>query len=145
MWLAWRVDQTRAASWASLPTKSFLRFHGQIILVPPMVEKMQCPAGHCIFSSNHFSTISRISMGQALTQMPQAMHLLATGLSSAFTSTWKGQMSLHLPQPTQSFLLIMYTPLAFWVMAPCSQTVAHLPHWPQVMALAAALCSMIRA
>ena len=55
----------------------------------------------------YFSTISSTSMGQALTQMPQAMHLEATGLSGTFTQTWKGQTSAHLPQPMQSFLLIM--------------------------------------
>ena len=48
----------------------------------------------------YFSTISRISMGQLLTQMPQAMHLLAGPPETAGgTITWKGQTSAHLPQP----------------------------------------------
>ena len=67
-------------------------------------------------------------MGQALTQMPQAMHLEA-GLSGFITMTFMGQASAHLPQLTHSFLLIMYTPvLGFWVMAPFSQALMHLPH-----------------
>ena len=45
-------------------------------------------------------------MGQALTQMPQAMHL-ETGFSSFLTMTFMGQTSTHLPQPTHFFLLIM--------------------------------------
>lgn len=45
-------------------------------------------------------------MGQALAQMPQAMHLEA-GLPSLRTMTFMGQASTHLPQDTQSFLLIM--------------------------------------
>jgi len=55
---------------------------------------------------NYFSTISRISMGQALTQMPQAMHLEA-GFSGFRTMTFMGQASTHLPQETHFFLLIM--------------------------------------
>ena len=43
---------------------------------------------------------SRISIGHALAQMPQAMHLEAVGASSTFTSTPNGHASLHLPQPT---------------------------------------------
>lgn len=71
---------------------------------------------------DYFSTISRISMGQLLTQMPQAIHLPAVAPETAGeTMTWKGQTSAHFPQPVQSFLLIMYTPvLGFWVMAPAS-------------------------
>ena len=45
-------------------------------------------------------------MGQALTQMPQAMHLEA-GLPSFRTMTFMGQTSTHLPQETHFFLLIM--------------------------------------
>lgn len=45
-------------------------------------------------------------MGQALTQIPQAMHL-DTGLPSLCTMTFVGQTSTHLPQPTHFFLLIM--------------------------------------
>jgi len=45
-------------------------------------------------------------MGQAFTQMPQAMHL-ETGLSALWTITFMGQTSTHLPQPTHFFLLIM--------------------------------------
>ena len=45
-------------------------------------------------------------MGQALTQMPQAMHLEA-GLPSFRTMTLVGQTSTHLPQETHFFLLIM--------------------------------------
>ncbi len=74
-------------------------------------------------------------MGQALTQIPQAMHLVVVAPSGA-TITFMGQTSAHLPQEVQSFLLIMYTPLGFWVMAPASQALAHLPHWMQVMGLA---------
>ena len=60
-------------------------------------------------------------MGQAFTQIPQAMHL-AVGPSAGMTMTFMGQASTHLPQEVQSFLLIMYTPvLGFWVMAPASQ------------------------
>ena len=54
----------------------------------------------------YFSTISSTSMGQTLAQMPQAMHLEA-GPSAFMTMTFMGQASTHLPQPTQSFLLIM--------------------------------------
>ena len=75
-------------------------------------------------------------MGQALTQMPQAMHLEA-GLSGLRTMTFMGQASTHLPQETHFFLLIMYTPvLGFWVIASCSQTLAHLPHWIQAIGFA---------
>ena len=49
-------------------------------------------------------------MGQALTQMPQAMHLEA-GFSGLRTMTLVGQTSTHLPQDTHFFLLIMYTPV----------------------------------
>ena len=67
-------------------------------------------------------------MGQALTQMPQAMHLEA-GASGFWTMTFMGQTSTHLPQETHFFLMIMYTPvLGFWVMASCSQARMHLPH-----------------
>ena len=45
-------------------------------------------------------------MGQTLAQMPQAMHLLA-GPSGFITMTFMGQASTHLPQLTQSFLLII--------------------------------------
>ena len=45
-------------------------------------------------------------MGQALTQIPQAMHLEA-GLPSFRTMTFMGQISTHLPQETHFFLLIM--------------------------------------
>ena len=45
-------------------------------------------------------------MGQALTQMPQAMHL-ETGFSGLWTMTFMGQTATQAPQPTQSFLLIM--------------------------------------
>ena len=45
-------------------------------------------------------------MGQALTQMPQAMHF-AVGPSLGCTITFMGQISTHLPQEVQSFLLIM--------------------------------------
>ena len=44
-------------------------------------------------------------MGQALAQMPQAMHLEANSLVSALTITPKGHASTHWPQPVQSFLL----------------------------------------
>ena len=76
-------------------------------------------------------------MGQALTQMPQAIHLEA-GLSGFRTMTFMGQASTQAPQLTHSFLLIMYTPvLGFWLMAPCSQERMHLPHWMQTLGLAA--------
>ena len=75
-------------------------------------------------------------MGQAFTQMPQEMHLLV-GPSLGITITFMGQASTHLPQEVHSFLLIMYTPvLGFWVMAPASQDLMHLPHWMQVIGLA---------
>jgi hypothetical protein len=45
-------------------------------------------------------------MGQALTQMPQAMHLEA-GDSGFSTMTFMGQASTHLPQLTHFYLLIM--------------------------------------
>ena len=45
-------------------------------------------------------------MGQAFTQMPQAMHLEA-GLPSFRTMTFMGQTSTHFPQETHFFLLIM--------------------------------------
>lgn len=67
-------------------------------------------------------------MGQALTQMPQAIHLLV-GPSLGATITFMGQISTHLPQEVHSFLLIIYTPvLGFWVIAPASHTFSHLPH-----------------
>ena len=65
-------------------------------------------SGHSMYGNTfYFSTTSRISIGHALAQMPQAMHLEAVGASSTFTSTPNGHASLHLPQPTQSFLLIV--------------------------------------
>ena len=65
-------------------------------------------SGHSMYGDTfYFSTTSRISIGHALAQMPQAMHLEAVGASSTFTSTPNGHASLHLPQPTQSFLLIV--------------------------------------
>ena len=48
-------------------------------------------------------------MGQALTQMPQAMHLEAVGLVSTLTKTPKGQASAQAPQPlhfSSSILMI---------------------------------------
>ena len=45
-------------------------------------------------------------MGQALTQIPQAIHL-DVGPFSGATMTFMGQISTHLPQEVQSFLLIM--------------------------------------
>ena len=45
-------------------------------------------------------------MGQALTQMPQAMHLVVVPPTGA-TMTFMGQISAHLPQEVQSFLLII--------------------------------------
>ena len=75
-------------------------------------------------------------MGQALTQMPQAMHLVVVPPAGA-TITFMGQTSAHLPQEVHNFLLIMYTPvLGFCVIAPASQTFAHLPHWMQVIGFA---------
>ena len=53
------------------------------------------------------SLISRTPIGQAFTQIPHAIHLLAYSLASDFTITWNGQTSTHFPQPTHSFLLIM--------------------------------------
>ena len=84
-------------------------------------------------------------MGQLLTQMPQAIHLPAVAPETAGeTMTWKGQTSAHFPQPVQSFLLIMYTPvLGFWVMAPASHALAHLPHWMQVRGFGAPFFSTI--
>ena len=58
------------------------------------------------YVNDYFSTISRISIGQAFTQMPQAMHLVV-GPSAGATMTFMGQISTHLPQEVQSFLLIM--------------------------------------
>ena len=72
-------------------------------------------------------------MGQALAQMPQAMHLLGVAAPGAMTITCMGQASTHLPQPTHFFLSIMYTPLAFWEMAPSGQVRAHLPHMMQLL------------
>jgi hypothetical protein len=84
----------------------------------------------------YFSTISRMPIGQFFTQMPQAIHLEVVP-SAGCTITFIGQASTHLPQEVHSFLLIMYTPvLGFWVIAPASQTLAHLPHWMQVIGLA---------
>ena len=45
-------------------------------------------------------------MGQALAQMPQAMHLLGAAAPGAMTITCMGQASTHLPQPTHFFLSI---------------------------------------
>ena len=53
---------------------------------------------------DYFSTISNSSMGQALAQMPQAMHLVAVSPS---VITCMGQTLTHSPQAVQSFLLIM--------------------------------------
>ena len=66
-----------------------------------------------IISQNAFlviyyaSLISRTSIGQAFTQIPHAIHLLAYSLSSAFTITPNGHASTHLPQPIHFFLSIM--------------------------------------
>ncbi len=60
-------------------------------------------------------------MGHALTQMPQAVHLLEYGVFSSLTIRPKGQASTHLPQPVQSLRLIIQTPFGFWVMAPEGQ------------------------
>ena len=46
-------------------------------------------------------------MGQALAQMPQAMHLEGGRSGAVCTISPKGHTSTHLPQWTQSFLLIM--------------------------------------
>jgi hypothetical protein len=54
----------------------------------------------------YFSTISSTSMGQALTQIPQAMHLDA-GFSGFRTMTFMGQTATQAPQLTHFFLLIM--------------------------------------
>ena len=72
-------------------------------------QKARClGSGHSMYGNTfYFSTTSRISIGHALAQMPQAMHLEAVGASSTFTSTPNGHASLHLPQPTQSFLVIV--------------------------------------
>lgn len=59
------------------------------------------------FVRDYFSWISRIPIGHAFAQMPQAIHLEAVGASGAFTITPIGQTSTHLPQPTQSFLLMI--------------------------------------
>ena len=72
-------------------------------------------------------------MGHALTQMPQAVHLLEYGTASSLTMSPKGHASTHFPQPVQSLRLIIQTPLGFWVIAPEGQTSAHLPHWTQTM------------
>ncbi len=61
----------------------------------------------CMLGKNQLSVISRTSMGHTLTQMPQAMHLEAEAIPGSQTMTPKGQAALHLPQPMQSFLLIM--------------------------------------
>lgn len=45
-------------------------------------------------------------MGQAFAQIPQEMHLLV-GPSAGATITFMGQISTHLPQEVQSFLLII--------------------------------------
>jgi hypothetical protein len=76
----------------------------------------------------YFSTISRIPIGQALAHIPQAIHL-EVGPSGDLTITFIGHTSTHLPQDVHNFLLIIYTPvLGFCVIAPASQTFAHLPH-----------------
>ena len=75
-------------------------------------------------------------MGQALAQMPQAMHLLGFAPSAlGMAITCMGQALTHSPQPTHLRLSIIYTPLAFWVMAPSGQVRAHLPHMMQFCTL----------
>ena len=91
----------------------------------------------------YFSTTSRTSIGQAFAQIPQAMHLDAAGESSAFTITPNGQTSAHLPQPVQSFLFTVYTPFAFCVIAPASQTSAHFPHCGHTIGFGAPFFSTI--
>ena len=46
---------------------------------------------------NQLSRISRTSIGQALTQMPQAMHFEAAGAPATCSITPNGQASTHLP------------------------------------------------
>ena len=74
-------------------------------------------------------------MGQALAQRPQAMHLVVVLAPGARTMTCMGQASTHLPQAVHLVLSIMYTPLAFWEIAPSVQVRAHLPHMMQLLTL----------
>ena len=57
------------------------------------------------FPNDYASTTSRTSAGQAFAQIPQAIHLLLTGESSALTITPNGQASTHLPQSCTFFLI----------------------------------------
>jgi hypothetical protein len=68
------------------------------------------------------------SIGQARTQIPHAIHFVATSRSADFTHTPNGQTSAHFPQPVHFFLSIMYTPFAFCVIACSGQFFAHFPH-----------------
>lgn len=56
---------------------------------------------------DYFSCTSRMPMGHAFAQIPQAIHFVVTGELSAFTITCMGQTSTHSPQPLHSFLSIM--------------------------------------
>ena len=53
------------------------------------------------------SAMARTSRGQAFTQIPQAMHFDVAGMSFVLAITPLGQTRLHLPQPMQTFLLII--------------------------------------
>lgn len=77
----------------------------------------------------YFSTISRISIGQALHRYRRLCTLdIAVGLSPLLPSGWTtGQHTF--PQPVQFYLPCVHMPFAFLVIAPASQTSAHFPHW----------------
>ena len=84
----------------------------------------------------HFSSMERMPIGQALAQIPQAMHLLGRAPSTAgMDMTCIGQALTHSPQPTHLRLSIMKTPFAFWVIDPSGQVRAHLPQMMQYCTL----------
>ena len=72
-----------------------------------------------------------IPIGHASTHIPHAIHLLGTGFSSTFAIIPFGHTSAHVIHPVHNFLFIIYTPLAFSLIAPSGHFLAQTPHWLQ--------------
>ena len=89
-----------------LRMRLFYALRAQKGVTPRGVTKSPPCGGLDFYILFQLSTTSRISIGQAFAQMPQAMHFDA-GSSGSWTRTPNGHASLHLPHWTQSFLLII--------------------------------------
>jgi hypothetical protein len=90
------------------------------------------------------SEMYKSSIGQAFTQIPQAIHLEGVSRSGALTTTLKGHASTHVPQPTHLALLIIYTPLGFCVIASEGHALAQAPHCAQTFGLTPPFLSIMR-